>query len=725
MAAGPRQVKATFADAPADEPYEPHMGQRGRIVALALLLLAVTIGVYLPSLRGQFIVGEDVVITSNTVLRAGLGGLGAIWLHPTISPHYQPLAYSLLSLEFKGVSRLRGFGVDHPQGYLLVNMLLHAANVLLLWTLLRKLEVRGALMAAMLFAVHPVNVQTVAWINQQPLLLCGMFYLWALLVYLRFAQINPAPPIGPGLRLPEAPWMLYGLAVLLMGAALLNHAAAVSLPLVALVVIWWERGRLMRRDWRNILPLLALGLLWLCVALYADWRRALAVNDVVEAGPVARMLIACRAAWIYLLHFTVPWRLSFIYPKWQPIWIDALGALALVGVIIAAARSRRRVGRGPVTILLLFLTVFLPMLLLRTDFDRQTYLSDHLLYLPGIVLGTALVAWLAGLTVRKLPRWIVPAGSAVIGALALVTVTRFSDFRSSENVWSAILRRNPDSALAHNELGLIYLSNKNHANALEHFKQALRIDGSDVSTLLNIAAVYSAEDRPQDAINTYLQVLNSSPDNAEAHFGLGQVYAQRGDSTDALREYSEVLRLSADHVKALNNIGLLHSQRGETKEALESYQRAIEINPGFMPSYINLANLQYSLGQVEQASQTLNRAARIDPDNFELWINAGSMVGMLAGVDQVPRQERITLNTQAVAFFRKAWAIKPTSALANEHLGMALMQRDQLVEEKSLAEAIFYLRRAVELEPDNPKYRQNLEHAQRRQQQAGSGREVR
>jgi tetratricopeptide (TPR) repeat protein len=729
MASNRRDVKVTFAGADSYEPYEPHLGQRGRIVAAAVLLLVVSLLVYLPGLRRQFIVGEDDIVARNTVLGARWDGLKAIWLHPTVSPHYQPLAYTALLLEYGGVMRWRGFGTSYPQAYLVVNLLLHAGNVLLLWTLLRKLEVPGALAGAVLFAVHPINVETVAWINQQPLLWCGVFYLSALLVYLRFCGLNPAPPPGPTLRLPEARWALYGLSVLLLAAALTSHAVAVSLPLVALVLIWWERGRHSRRDLLNLLPLMLISAAWLAMALYADARRAVAINDVLEQGVLGRALVWPRALWIYLSHLLLPWGLSFAYPKWSPGWIDAAAALALGAVFVAAWCALKRVGRGPLASVLLLLLAVGPMFLLRSDLDRHAYVADHLAYLAGMVLAAALVAGLShGLSqlaparLRSLPPWATASAATVAAvALAALTLHRLPDFQSSQNLWNSALRAQPDSPLAHNQLGLIALNqDKDKARALTHFQAALDADKNNPQTHINIAAVYEADELTQKAIYEYQQALALAPDNPEAHFGLAHALATQGSSEEALREYRVVLTLRPDHVLTHNNIGLLHQQRGEIQLAIASYERAMAINPGFMPPYINLANLQFAQGQVESAAATLMRAVQIDPNNYEAYMNAGAMVAQLAESEWPSEPERIKLNEQAILFFGKAYRLRPNAPLACKHFAMSLLQRSRLLKDDNVSEAIFYLERAVELEPQNREYRQLLDQARRRRDQAAS-----
>ncbi len=709
------QVNISFAaDASVEYP-EPAIVSRGRWAAGAVLLVVAVVAVYGLALRGKFIYFDDRTITDNLPLRSWLGGLTAIWIHPTIVPHFQPLAYTAFLLEHKL------FSSTAPAGYLLANLLLHVANVLLLWTLLRKLEIPGALAAAALVAVHPVNVEAVAWISQQPLLLCGAFYLSALLVYLRYAGVNPPPSEPIGLRLPEARWMLYAMAVVLFGAALTSHAAAVSLPVAALVIIWWERGRLGKTDLGRLVPMLVMSLVWTAIVVRADVRRAAAMSGGQDTSVVAQMLVAGRAAWIYVAHILWPVHLSFAYPKWPGgtgAWRQGAFLLVAAAALGAAWRVRARAGRGPLATIALYFVVLVPMLgLFRTDLDALSPVADHLIYLPAMVVIVSLTALVAEQIPRhiQMRRWVMPAAASVtVAATGVLAILRVPDYRDTTSLWQASLRYDPGSPLAHNNLGLIELKNRNTSAAMGHFLAALRSDPDNFRTHLNIAAAYDSSGEIDKAIMQYYQARKLAPDDPDVHFGLATAFARQGGSMEAIREYQEVLRRRPDDVLTHNNLGLLHADRGEGDEALKCYDRAIKINPGFIPPYINKANLLFQQGQIQQAADLLARVVEIDPTSYEAFMNAGAMVGQMAQRFPNDAEERETLLRQSELFFRRAATLRPDSSDAYNNLGTTLMLQNKV------GEAIFCFGRALELNPANSDARQKLENARAAQSSAGA-----
>jgi len=710
MAANRPQVRVAFvsveAPQPADLPLHSHLGTRigwrASAFARALLLMVLATGVYIPSLWGRFAWLDDRTVSDNLVLRSWVRGLAAIWIHPTVLPHYQPLTYTALLLEFKL------FAARLPSGYLLVNLLLHAINVLLLWTLLRRIAVPGALMAAAVFAVHPVNVEAVAWISQQPMLLCGMFALSAVLVHLRFCGIDPMPPDDGRLvpRLPRRQGVVYAFSLALFAAAMMSHSAAVTLPLLVALLIWWKRRSISRTDWLGLAPMLAAAAIWtILVAGVVDPRRAAAINSPIHMSVLDRLLVGCGAVWVYLWHVLWPVGLSFAYAKWTAAWWQAGLGLVALATLAGLWLARGRVGRGPFASAAGFTLLILPALgIFRTDLDLHSHVADHLSHLAGAAAIAPLVAAVMQLPIAARASvfvWLRPAAACIVVlTLAALTLWRVPDYRSTRSMWLAALRKNPDSSIAHNTLGLLDLQDRKISSAMEHFLRASQADPSDPQAYLNMAAAYEVEGAYDKAIMTYYQAMRLAPQDVEINFGLARVLAMRGSSAEAVREYQLVLQRQPTHLRALNNLGLLHADRGEIQQSIACFQQAIQINPGFWLSYINLAGVYYGQGQIEQAAQTLTRVVQMDPNNFEAFLNAGAMCARLKDFEK------------AEILLRHAVRLRPGSAEAYQNLGLVLSARG------NQSEALYCFDRAVELDPNNVVARANAERL--RQRSSGS-----
>jgi tetratricopeptide (TPR) repeat protein len=711
------QVNVSFLDpetidqvSSMESSYETHMAQRGRTFALGMLLVLLVLAVYGVAVLGKFIYLDDQNVVENLALRTWGSGLWAIWAHPTIWPHYQPGWYSALLLEFKL------FNVRQPGGYLGISILLHAINVLLLWTLLRKLEFPGAIAASAIFAVHPTNVEAVAWISQQSMVLCGTWSLLLMLIFLRHRGINPPTGIQGWAKLPESAWALYTLSVILFSAALSTHAVAAGLPMVLLVVIWWERGRLTREDLLSLLPLMAMAVVWIALVMIADIRRAATIAASTEAfEPASRWLDAPRVLGTYLMHWIAPVRLSFGYPPpatAMPIQIVFL--IGILAIVTLAWGAQRRVGRGPLAAALIFVALFLPLMLVRTDLQRYgASAGDHLAYLPGMTLVVAIVAVLVEIESLSLRHWMRPAltGVAVCG-LAVLTVLRIPNYRTARDLWNTALKTNPNSVLACNQLGLIELDERRYSAAMEHFRKALQRDPGDVTTHLNIARAALAAGETDKARMRFQEALTLAPDNPDVHFGLAGVLANLHDTDGAIREYNRVLQSRPDHFQAMSNLGLLYAERGDDDKAMAQYEAAIRVNPNFSVAYINMANLLFERGVrmsdqsfIQQAAQTLKQALALDPTNYGAYLNAGAMVTRMAQGYAADDVERKNLLQQADRFFRVAVSLQPRSAEAHANLAVVLTLNQRL------PDAVYEWGKAAELAPDNVAIQRSLARA--------------
>jgi hypothetical protein len=355
------------------------MSIRSTIASAALAI--VCLAAYFPALNGQFLWDDDRHVSQNKALRS-LDGLRRIWFVPHTTPQYYPLTHTTFWIEW----RLWG---DRTVGYHIANVLLHAINALLLWRLLRLLDVPGAWAAAMLFALHPIQVESVAWISERKNLLSMMFYLGALITWWRGAN-------GSGRGQLIAAFVLFVLA-------LLAKSVACSMPAVALVLLWWKRGMLRWRDVWLLLPFFAVGL---AMALLTGWTERTYVGASGadwQLSPIQRLLIASRTVWFYAMKLVWPARLTFSYPRWevsssQP-W-QYLFIVACAAVFTSLSLLRHRIGRGAVAAVTIFVGVLVPALgFVNTYPMRYSFVADHFQYMAG----AALIAWFVGTMFRAQP----------------------------------------------------------------------------------------------------------------------------------------------------------------------------------------------------------------------------------------------------------------------------------------------------------------------------------
>jgi len=334
---------------------------------LALVLVIVTFVVYQPIWRAGFIWDDNPHVTENVNLRS-VHGLYRIWSEPKASQQYYPLQLTAYWIEY----HLWGL---RPFGYHLVNVLVHALNALLLWKVLRRLDVAGAWVAAAIFAVHPVQVESVAWISELKNLLSAMFYLLALLAYLRFRPLPGAGQSGSEYR------GFYALAIILFLCALLSKTVACSLPAVLLVLIWWKNGRITARDIWPLAPMFVLGAGLGLMTAWLERHHVGAEGTEWSLSLLQRCLLAGRVLWFYMGKLVWPHPLIFIYSRWEidaRVWWQYLFPAAALALLAGLWFLRTRIGRGPFATALCFAAILGPALGFFDIYPfRYSYVADH------------------------------------------------------------------------------------------------------------------------------------------------------------------------------------------------------------------------------------------------------------------------------------------------------------------------------------------------------------
>jgi tetratricopeptide (TPR) repeat protein len=694
--AGEGRVRA-ITQVPARQP------ARDRAVWLVpLVLLVATLAAYFPAWHGGMLWDDDGHVT-RVALRS-VSGLWRIWFDVGATQQYYPVVHSA----FWVLHRLWG---GDTLGYHLVNILLHVLSAFLIAVILRRLAVPGAWLAATLFALHPIQVESVAWITELKNTLSGVLYLAAALTYLRFDENRRR--------------RLYVAALCLFVLALLSKSVTATLPAALLVVFWWRRGTLdWRRDVAPLAPFFALGL---GAGLFTAWVER---TEIGAQGAefnftlIERCLIAGRAIWFYLAKLVRPANLVFIYPRWQmsqATWwqyLFPLGVLALAAVLWL----QRRRTRAPLAALLFFCGTLFPALGFVNVFPlRYSFVADHFQYLAGIGFFAAASAAIVGL----LARWRIPPGRATAvaaivlgGVLAAITWNQSRQYADAETLYRTTIARNPSCWLAYNNLGVTKLRSKasqvneavslitqalalNPGNAEAHnnlgfalqtlgqsdraiaeYHEALRLAPDSAEAYGNLGTALTATGQFQEASAALTRALALRPDLAYVHASLGDTMQEMGRLDEAMGRYREALRLDPDLAKAHDGLGNALMKMGRPADAVVEYRATLRLSPNLAAAHFNLANALQETGAVGEAVAEYNEALRLKPDFAAAHCNLGNV---LLGMGRP---------AEAITRYQEAIAHDPASAEAHNNLGVALERVGRL------AEASLHFQEALRLDPN-------------------------
>ncbi len=582
-------------------------GGSWRVALGALAIAALTLAAYSSVLPAGYIWDDDDYVTDNEHLRTA-EGLASIWFDIGATTQYYPLVYTSFWVEYH-LWELR------PFGYHLVNVLWHALGAVLLWRVLRRLQVPGAWLAAAVFALHPVQVMSVAWITERKNVLSGVFYFAAALVYLRFAglEANPAET--------RRPWRYYFLALVMLVCALLSKTVTGTWPAAILLVLWWKKGRL---AWRDVWPLLPMFALALGMGLLTAWVERHAVGAQGEDWALSvgeRCLLAGRIPWFYLGKLVWPATLTFIYPRWQidaGVWWQYLYPVAAVALVVLLWRLRHRWGRGPLVAVLFFGGTLLPALGFFDVFMmRYSYVTDHWQYLASVGPITLLAALLATILKRataaraaratgdlsanrgtgtlpgpppvenrchtgsgiasKVARCIAPG--ALLLALAVLTWRQGHVYADKETLWRRTLDENPSAWIAHAHLAGVCEERGQFRDALDHLNTALELEPESVEVRGGLGTLLVRMGRVDEGLVHLREARRLRPDLAMIRHNLAAALARRGRLDEAIAELREAIRFepsAARHV-LLGNV-LCGQERWH--EAIVEYEAALRLRPG-------------------------------------------------------------------------------------------------------------------------------------------------
>jgi tetratricopeptide (TPR) repeat protein len=613
-----------------------------RPTVLAGLLLLLVMAAYLPALRCGFIWDDDEYVTDNPMLTA-TNGLHDIWFSAHTQSQYFPLVYTTFRLE-------HSLWAFNPVGYHLVNVLLHGLNAILVWLVLKRLSVPGAWLGAALFALHPVQVETVAWVSELKNIESLFCCLLALLAWIHFVD-------SPG----RARWRGYGLALAAFLLAMFAKTTACTLP-AALVLVLWLRGE--RWSWSRAAQILPFVMAGLGLGLLTIWWEK-HLGDYAEGFDISfsllqRGLIASRALWFYAGKLLWPADLTILYPRWviqtgDPLqYLPGLACLVVAGLVWA---GRKQIGRGTLAGLIFFVAALSPLLgFIKEGAFHYTYVADHYQYNATI----GLLAVLAAVLWRGLAktRWWLPVQAVLLLTLGALTWRQCAPYHDRETLWRDNLAHNPGSWMAHLNLGTELYQQGRLTEALEQDRAAVALHPRGDHEQAALGTALLGEGLYAEAIQHLETAVTLNPEFLPAQNSLALAYAKVGDDAQAVTHFRKALQINPDALGVWLNLGSALHRQGKLDETVANYRAAVKQLPAEPELRRRLANVLLEQGQFAAAMEVCEQALQLAPRRADLLLALGNV------------QLAQTNYAAAADSYHQALQIEPTNAGLHFNLGL-------------------------------------------------------
>jgi tetratricopeptide (TPR) repeat protein len=567
-----------------------------------------------------------------------------------------------------------------PWPYHLLNVLLHAGSAVLLWQVLRQLNVRGAWLGGALWALHPVMVQSVAWVTELKNTQSGFFYLLAIFYFLKWEEKPRMTRIsrikGAEEVLVNHPrYLRFGLSLLFFVLATLSKPSVIMLPLVLGLCVWWRKGRIYWRDIASLAPFLLISLLASVWTILEQKFHAGAIGvEWAQTWP-ERLIIAGRAIWFYVAKLAWPYPLIFIYPRWTINSSQLMAYLPLVAAIaglLALWLIRAKWSRAAFFAAVYYAVCLFPVLgFFSVYFFRYSFVSDHFQYLasmgPLALAGAGIVTACSRLAasgrLSALPSTSSVVTTPLVGICAVLVLSLgFSTWRQTaayENLvslYTGILTKNPACWMAHYNLGIALSDQGDVDGAIAHYRQAIDL----------------------------------RPSYAEAHYNLGRLLVQKGRVNEAIAHYEKALEINPADAESHNNLGSALFANGHVGDAMAHYRKALAIRPDYADASCNLASALLSNGDLDGAIAHYSACLALSPNQFEAQYNLATALFRMGRTDE------------AIAHFQKVLELRPDNADARANLGSAFLAKGNVID------AIAQYRDALRIAPDNVVAQSNL-----------------
>jgi tetratricopeptide (TPR) repeat protein len=669
--------KASTAGLPASP--AASLAWTGKNTILAGLLILLVMVAYWPALSGGYVWDDDKYVTGNPMLTAP-DGLRQIWFSAHTQSQYFPLVYTTFRFE-------RMIWGLNPLGFHLINVLLHGINAVLVWILLGRLRVPGAWFAAAIFALHPVQVESVAWVTELKNLESLFFCLLALLAWVRFVDQTSVNR-----------WRYYVLSLIFFLLALFGKTTACTAVVALLLIVWLRRRRF---DWSTVWPVFPFAILGVLLGLISIWweRNLGTYDDELQLSFtfLQRLLIAGRALWFYVGKLIWPANLVFSYPRWVIDSHNPMQYLPLLGsaaVAVLLWRCRNRLGRGVIAGVVFFVATISPMLGFISDYTFQySFVADHYQYSAAIglfaVVAGVSCTWLAK---RHVPALVGPAaGGLLLLVLATLTWRQCGAYHDAETLWRRTLAGNPNSWMAHHNLGVELQDRGQIDEAIEQYQAAVALNPGHVKAQNNLGLCLMAKGDLPEAIKHYNAALALKPDFTPALNNLAIALARTGDYDQAVVQLRRASQIEPGSAGMTMNMGNFLMAGGRPNEAVECFRNGVALSPTDVELRRRLAAALMESGKPIEATVVYREALQLSPDRIDLLTDLGN-----AWVS-------VTNYPEAVDSYQKALRINPASAEVRYNLGVVLVAagkpteaREQFVE-------------ALRLKPDFTEVQKQLE----------------
>jgi tetratricopeptide (TPR) repeat protein len=612
----------------------------------AAVVAAITLAVFWPAIGNQFVNWDDDKNFLNNPYFRGLTLSHLRWMFTTsLLGHYHPFTWITLGLDYV----LWGM---NPAGYHLTNILLHAANAVLLYLIALRLlggRIWVAVLAALLFSVHPLRVESVAWVTERRDVLSGFFYLLSVLTYLRAQR---PPEDGPSSRTREM-----ALSAAFFAAGLLSKVIVASLPLVLLLLDAYP----LRRGFRlaEKIPYFLFAAAGALAALATQGAGVHGFAEHVVLLPGLRTGLSLYGLFFYLWKTVLPFGL---YPQYVlPAGISVFDRRIVLAAALAAALTitavvlRRRLPAFA-AVWACYVVTLLPVLSFAR-LDTQQYAADHNSYLATLGLALAGAAAIAAIRRREIAR---AAAPLLILIFAMLCRRQIPVWRDPSSLWTATLAGAPDSVVAHNNLGEALAAQGRLGEAAAHFRRAIEIRPGYAQAHYNLARASQKQGDLPGAIAEFQRALQIEPAFATAHNDLATCYAALGQSGPALEQYRLALRYQPDYADAHYNLGNLLQQQRQLEDSIAEYRQALRYNPGLADAQNNWGVALDALGRPAEAMEHYRQALLIAPTNSDAHNNLGAALEAQGKKDE------------AVAEYRQALRFNPGHRDAAANLARAL-----------------------------------------------------
>jgi tetratricopeptide (TPR) repeat protein len=525
-------------------------------LAIVLMVLAA----YAPAVHGGFVWDDDTYVTRNPLLTAS-DGLHRIWFTTDSPSQYFPLVYTA----FRAERSLWGFD---PVGYHVVNILLHIANSLLLWMILRRLRIPGAWLAAAIWAVHPVNVESVAWITELKNVLSTLFYLLTILAYMRSTD-------SQGRRA----GVYYGLGLLFCALALFAKTTACTIPAALLIVLWIRKQPI---TWKRLAQVVPFGVMGVAMGLLTVWwehghQGTKGADFALE--PMQRLLVSGHALWFYLAKVAWPVRVMFSYPEWRLEVHDPMEYIwpaACVVVVAVLWIFRKSWGRGPLIAAAFFAAALFPMLGFISLYTfRYTYVADHYQYLacaaPIAVFAVLIARWRSRAAVSAI----------VLAALCLLTWRQAGTYQDSRTLWGDVLAKNPQAWVAHWGLGMALAQDRQPAEAEVEFRRTMKLHPAFWEGCLNLGSALRDQGKLDEAKVWFVRGLKLKSDSPALQCSLADILVAQRRPAEAIPHYEAALKVDSGLVQAHMCLEDIYVRMGKRREAITELEAILKLMPGF------------------------------------------------------------------------------------------------------------------------------------------------